>query len=69
MVKDSFDAFKKIKSIPQDIPDERYRFASFDVGSLFRNAPLQQTIKLILDRVYNDKLIPTVADARTGLQG
>ena len=54
MVKDSFDASKKIKSIPQDILDERYRFASFDVGSLFRNAPLQQTIKLILDRVYND---------------
>ena len=63
MVKDSFDAANKIKSIPQDILDERYKFASFDVGSLFTNVPLQGSIKLSLDRVYNNKLIPTVVDA------
>ena len=59
----------KKKSIPQDILDERYQFTSFDVGSLFTNVPLQRTIKSILDRVYNNKLIPTVMDAGTGLQG
>ena len=34
-------------------------FASFDVESLFTNVLLQRTINIILDRVYDNKLIAT----------
>ena len=40
-------------------------FASFDVKSLFTNVPLQRTINIILDRVYNNKLIATQLKKRT----
>ena len=32
---------------------------SFDVVSLFKNVPLEYTINIILDKVYNKKLIKT----------
>ena len=38
---------------------------SFDVESLFTNVPLQQTINIILDCVYNNKLIATQLKKRT----
>ena len=36
--------------------DDGHIFASFDVESLFTNVPLQRTINIVLDRVYNNKL-------------
>ena len=36
-----------------------YKMVSFDVKSLFTNVPLDFTIKLILQRIYDDKLIDT----------
>ena len=59
MIRDSFDVANKIKSVPPEVFDGWYIFASFDAESLFTNVPLQATIKIILDRVYNDKLIAT----------
>ena len=39
--------------------------ASFGVESLFMNVPLHQTINIILDRVYNNKLIATQLKKQT----
>ena len=64
-LKDSFDAAEKIKSIPDDLFEEGYRLVSFDVKSLFTNVPLNKTIKVILDRVYSQKLISTNLKKRT----
>ena len=58
-LKDSFDAVKRIRSIPHELFDEDYQFVSFDVQSLFTNVPIKKTINIILDRVYNKKLINT----------
>ena len=51
---DSFDAAKRIRSIPPELFDDD---VSFDVQSLFTNAPVKKTINIISDRVYNEKLI------------
>ena len=36
-----------------------YEMVSFDVSNLFTNVPLDETIKLILDKIYKKKLIKT----------
>ena len=64
-LKDSFEAAEKIKAIPDHLYDEGYRLVSFDVKSLFTNVPLQKTIDVILDWVYNQKLISTNSKKRT----
>ena len=64
-LKDSFDAAEKIKAIPQNLYDEGYTLVSFDVKSLFTNVPLRKTVNVILDRVYNQKLITTKLKKRT----
>ena len=56
---DSFDAANKIRSIPPEVFNDGYIFASFDMESLFTNVPLQQSINTILEQVYNNKLIAT----------
>ena len=65
IIRDSFDAANKIKSIPPEVFDDGYIVASFDVQSLFTNVPLQWTINIILDRVYNNKLIATQLKKQT----
>ena len=64
-LKDSFDAAEKIKNIPDHLYDEGYKLVSFDVKSLFTNVPLNKTIQVILDRVYNKKQITTTLKKRT----
>ena len=64
-VKESFDATNKIQALPSEVFDEGYRFVSFDVTSLFTNIPLNRTIKIILKRLYEDKVIPTKLRKRT----
>ena len=59
MVRDSFSAANKIREIPKEIFDDGYRFVSFDVESLFKSVPLNKTINIILDCVYNKKLLNT----------
>ena len=39
--------------------DDDYEMVSFDVSSLFTNVPLDNTINLILDKVYKKKLVKT----------
>ena len=64
-VKDSFDAANKIQAIPTELFDEDYRFVSFDVTSLFTNAPLNRTINIILKHRYEDKVIHTTLRKHT----
>ena len=64
-LKDSFTAAERIKQIPANLYDEGYKLVSFDVKSLFTNVPLDKTIQVILDRVYNQKQITTTLKKNT----
>ena len=64
-LKDSFEAAEKIKAIPQSLYDDGYVLVSFDVKSLFTNVPLRKTVNIILDRIYNQKVITTNLKKRT----
>ena len=65
MVKDSFAAANKIREISKELFDHGYRFVSFDVESLFTSIPLSKTINIILDWIYNKKLLKTNIEKRT----
>ena len=65
VVKDSFTAANKIREIQKELFDHGYRFVSFDVESLFTLVPLSKTINIILDRIYNKKLLKTNIKKRT----
>ena len=59
-LKDTFDAAEPNKKIPKEqIRNEKYTLISLDVVSLFTNVPLRKTVNIILDHVYNEKLIKT----------
>ena len=58
-VKDSFEAVDRIHAIPDKLFEEGYRYVSFDVTSLFTSVPLDKTIKIILQRIYEEKVIDT----------
>ena len=58
-LKDTFDAANRIKAISPTLFTEGYEFVSFDVESLFTNVPLQRTLRIIEDRIYNKKLVKT----------
>ena len=58
-LRDSFDAADAIKLISPELFSQGYKFVSFDVESLFTNVPLRRTINVVLDRIYNKKLIET----------
>ena len=58
-LKDTFDAASRIELIPSELFDQGYKFVSFDVESLFTNVPLQRTLEIIIERIYNKKLIDT----------
>ena len=45
VVQDSFFAAKKIREIPKEIFEDRYRFVSFELESLFTSIPLSRTMK------------------------
>ena len=65
-LKDSFETAERIRAnIPDSLYDEGYVLVSFDVKSLFTNVPLKKTIDVILDRVYNQRLINTKLKKRT----
>ena len=64
---DSFDAATQINNIPKHLFQEGYQFVSFDVESLFTSVPLSRTdtVQIILDRNYKDKLLDTKFQKRT----
>jgi hypothetical protein len=64
-LRDSFHAVSEIKSIPKELFAEGYRLVSFDVVSLFTNVPLTKTVEIILDRVFEEKLVATTFLKRT----
>ena len=59
VLRDSFDAVERIKSIPSSLFNEGYKLVSFDVTSLFTNVPLDFTIDIILDRIYDKNFFNT----------
>ena len=59
VVKHLFIATNKIRQIPKELFDHGYRFVSFDMESLFTSVPLSKTINIILDWIYNKKLLKT----------
>ena len=65
MIRDSFDPANKINSVQPEVFDDGYILASFNVEPLFTNMPLQRTINIIFDRVYNNKLIATQLKKQT----
>ena len=64
-LKDSFDAAQRIKSIPKSLIDDGYKLVSFDVVSLFTCVPLDYTVNVIIDRIYNKKVISTTLSKRS----
>ena len=54
-----------IKEIPKELFGQGYRFVSFNVESLFTSVPLSKTINIILDWIYNKKLLKTNIKKRT----
>ena len=59
MVRDSFSAANKIREILKALFGEGYQFVSFDVESLFTSVPLNKAINIIVNRIYNNKLLNT----------
>ena len=64
VVRDSFSAVNKIRETPKELFDEGYRFASY-VESPFTAVSLKKTINVILDRIYNKKLLNANIKKRT----
>ena len=58
-MKDTFETVNKIRSIPPELFEKGYRYYSLDVVSVFTNVPLNRTIKIILKRLYEEKLLAT----------
>ena len=54
-----------INKILKKLFDDGFRFVSFHVKSLFTNIPLTKTINIILQRVYDSKLISTNLSGRS----
>ena len=48
-----------VKYIQKHKAPDGYKLVSFDVASLFRNVPLEETIEIILKRLYINKDITT----------
>ena len=56
-LQDSFDAVKRIQNIPDNLYTDGYRFISFDVKSLFTSIPLKKTVEIILNKIYEEKIM------------
>jgi len=57
-VKDSFSIAHEIQQLDTDSSNSS--LCSFDISSLFTNAPLAEMIQICSDTLYNGKLIPLI---------
>ena len=64
-LQESFDAVKRIQNIPDYLYTDGYRFISFDVKSSFTSIPLKETVEIILNKIYEEKMITTTLKKRT----
>ena len=64
-VKDSFEASSRIQNISPTLFEQGYVFVNFDVVSLFTNVSQDRTFKIILKRIYEDKLVTITLKKRT----
>ena len=46
-----------MREIPKELFEEGYRFVSIDIELLYMSIPLSRIINIILDRIYNQKLL------------
>ena len=61
-IKDSFAFVQELKTLKNFAT--KYKMVSFDITSLYTNIPLGETIKIILNHLYNDqKPPPTISEA------
>ena len=58
-LKDTFVPANRMKSIPPDLFNQGYKFVSFNVESVVTNVHLQWSLNIILDRIFNKRLIDT----------
>ena len=58
-ITDSFKAASRIQTISSSLFDEDYKFISCDFWSLFTNFSLNNIIKIVLNCMYEDKVIHT----------
>ena len=56
MIRDSFAFVKELSSLP--ISMSQYKMVSFDVTSLYTNIPLNETIDIIINYLYNGNIKP-----------
>ena len=64
-ISDSFDAVDQIREVPSELFEQEHKWVSFNVESLFTNVLLNKTIKVILSRAYEEKLVETTLRKRT----
>ena len=62
---DSFDAARRIKNIPKELLDYRYKNVPFDAVSLFTNVPLRKNDRLIKTNLKKRSLKKLLIDACT----
>ena len=56
MIRDSFAFVKELLSLP--ISMSQYKMVSFDITSLYTNIPLNETIDIIINHLYNGNIKP-----------
>jgi hypothetical protein len=66
IIKDSFAFVEELKSLPASTSE--YKVVSFDVTSLYTNIPLNETIKIILNCLYDIEVPPPNAIKRKDMQ-
>ena len=54
-----------MQAISLELFNQRYKFISFDVTSLFTNVSLKRAVNIILKQLYADKVIPTTLQKLT----
>ena len=64
-LKDSLMLSNELKTFRNTYLTKVKRFVSFDVISLFTNIPLNKTIDIILDKIYNHEVLHTTIKKRT----
>ena len=53
-----------MQGIPPELFNQRYKFISFDLTSLFTNVPLKRTVNIIAKLICFDKVVSTTLRKR-----
>ncbi|CAF1492766.1 unnamed protein product [Adineta steineri] len=61
-IRDSFSFVKELLALPKSM--SKYKMVSFDIASLYTNVPLNETIDIILEHLYDGDITPPVMDRK-----